>query len=156
MTKTPIARTTPLDAGDIVELHFGSFGGTWIKAAQIATIEWMNKNEKKWKIKNWEIRDDGRTVVFKVEALKTNPAAITVAAIISSLIVLAKIACMLLTFYAAYLLVSAVGDVINTPVDAILEITGEVKEVIKTPVGATLGIAAAALIGAIAFGLFKK
>jgi len=138
MTKTPISRSEPLDVGDIVELHFGSFGGTWIKAMQIAGIEAMLKHEKRWKTKSWEIRDDGRTVVFEVEVLKTNPVVITAGAIVASIISLALIVGVLLTFFAAY-----------KPIK-------KVAEILKTPVGATLGIAAAVLVGAIAFGLFKK
>jgi len=138
MTKIPIARNEPLDAGDVVELHFASFGGTWIKAAQIAAVERLLEHEKRWKIKSWELRDDARTLVFQVRVLKTNPAAITAAAIISSIITLAMIVGILLTFYAAYKIVS------------------EVAEVTKTPVGAVMGIAAAAIIGAIAVTLLRK
>jgi len=138
MTKIPIARDAPLDVGDIVELHFASFGGTWIKASQIAAIEALLKYEDHWKIKSWEIRDDGRTLVFKIQVLKTNPIAITAGAIVASIITLALIVGIFLTFFAAY------------------KWTGEVGEVVKSPVGATIGIAAAVLIGAIAVGMLKK
>ena len=40
----------PLASGDVVDLHFRTIGGTWIKAAQIAFIEWQLRGRKDWQI----------------------------------------------------------------------------------------------------------
>lgn len=85
MTKTEISKDTPLQTGDVVELHFKSVGMTWIQATQIAAIEyWCGLWHKEFTILSESVLDDN-TIVFKIQVNKSNPVILT-AAVIGSII----------------------------------------------------------------------
>ena len=77
----------PLSPGDIIELHFETIGMTYIKAAQMALIEWLLRNRKEFRILSWSIPTP-TTAIFEVQVLKTNPILIT-ASVIGAIIITA-------------------------------------------------------------------
>ena len=77
MERIEVDKDEILNPGDIVELHFSSIGLTWIKAAQLAAIEWwINRNHKDFTIRSWEIPENNK-IIFTVRVNKTNPVAVT-------------------------------------------------------------------------------
>lgn len=68
MPKQEIDLEYPLQSGDIVELHFNTIGPTWIKAAQIAFIEWRLRNRKDFEIINYDLAQKNK-VIFKIRIL---------------------------------------------------------------------------------------
>lgn len=82
--KVEIERDKPLKPGDIVELHFRSWGMTWLRAAQIAAIEHTLSRETHWRIISSEIPETNR-VIFRVQVIKSNPIIVTVAVIAAAI-----------------------------------------------------------------------
>jgi len=70
--------------GDIIELHFRSVGMAWLRAAQIAVIEYQLSKEDHWEIIRSNLLDHKR-VIFTVRIKKVNPVIVT-AAVISAAI----------------------------------------------------------------------
>lgn len=85
MQKIEIDRNKPLNPGDEIELHFKSIGMAWLKATQIAMIEWWLKDRKEFEILSWRIPEQA-VVVFKVRVKKTNPVIVTAAVIAGAII----------------------------------------------------------------------
>ena len=84
MQKTEISKDKPLVPGDIIEMHFKSVGMVWIKASQLALIDWRLEGRKDFKILSWSLPNK-TTVVFKVEILKTNPMVVTAVVIAAAI-----------------------------------------------------------------------
>lgn len=59
----------PLSPGDIIELEFKAVGGTWLKAAQVAVIEWRLKGRKDVEIISANYLEKDR-VIFEVRVKK--------------------------------------------------------------------------------------
>jgi len=162
MAKVLIDKNQPLTRGDIIELHFVSSGMAWIKATQIALLEYEFAGREDWKIIRFETPVDfPNSLIITVEVLggkrpagetpgatgswlqsglvaSTTAIAITAAVIAASIIGINVVG--FLTFRAAY------------------QMTREdIKEFVESPVGkvaaagtgiglAAAGIAALALI----------
>ncbi len=54
-----------LKAGDLIKIHFRTIGMTWIKAAQIALIEWRLEKRKDFEIVNIDYWQKNK-VTFKI------------------------------------------------------------------------------------------
>ena len=102
----------PLDPGDLVELTFVSTGWFWIQAAQIAIIDYQLANDKRFRIRNWQICEPNK-VVFKVEVLKTNPVLITVAVIAAAIIGIGIV--FKLTLDSAHKLINVPAEALKQP-----------------------------------------
>ncbi len=61
--KIEIGQDAELYAGDIVELHFRTWGVVWIRAAQIALIEERVKDDPRFEIQSTEIVDKNSLIV---------------------------------------------------------------------------------------------
>ena len=87
MPRIEIDKNKPLNPGDVIELHFKSVGMAWLKATQIAIIDWRLKDRKEFDILSWQIPTN-TSVIFKVRVKKTNPIPVVVTvAIIAGIIV---------------------------------------------------------------------
>lgn len=86
-----IDKDRPLNPGDVVLLHFMTPGGTWIKAAECAMVESALERRKDFTIKSIDYWQPGK-VIIEVEVLKTNPAFVTVAIIVGSILTLVLLA----------------------------------------------------------------
>lgn len=85
MQKVLIDQNKALEPGDRIELHFVSIGLAWLKATQIALIEWKLAGRKDFDILNWQIPDPN-TVIFTVQIKQTNPVVLTAAIIAAAII----------------------------------------------------------------------
>lgn len=99
MQKIEIDKNKPLEPGDLIEMHFKTFGGTWLKAGHIAFIEWQLEDRKDFTIISSQIPDP-HTLIFEIRINKTNPVLIT-AAIIGGIIIAAGLVAWL-TFDKVY------------------------------------------------------
>lgn len=75
--KIEIAPEKPLLPGDLIEIHFKTYGGTFLKSAQIALIDKRLENQPGFRILSWSIPDP-HSLVFEIRILKTNPVPIAV------------------------------------------------------------------------------
>ncbi len=66
----------PLQPGDVVRLYFRTVGGTWIRAAEAALIEWRLRNREEFEIINYNLIEADR-LIFKIRVKKTNPIIVT-------------------------------------------------------------------------------
>lgn len=87
MQKVEIDKNKPLEPGDLIEMHFKTFGGTWLKSAQIALIEWRLEGWPYFQIISWTLPDP-HTWIVEIRIKKTNPVSVT-AAIIAGVIIAA-------------------------------------------------------------------
>jgi len=85
MQKVEIDKNKPLEPGDLIEMHFRTFGGTWLKSAHIALIEWQLEGRSDFQIIKSTIPDP-HTLIFTIRIKKTNPVALTAAAIAAVII----------------------------------------------------------------------
>jgi len=83
--KKEINLNQPLQAGDVIELHFRTTGMLWIQAAQIALIENRVENNSRFEILSHSLFND-QTLVFKCKVKQTNPVVVT-AAVIGAVII---------------------------------------------------------------------
>lgn len=65
MPKVEIDKNQALQSGDELELHFRTIGPTWIKAAQIAFIEWRLRNRTDFGIMSYDLTQKSK-VIFRV------------------------------------------------------------------------------------------
>lgn len=89
--KIEIDKNKPLNPGDVIELHFKSFGMAWLKAAQIAMIDWMLKGRPEFEILSWQIPTN-TTVIFECRVKKTNPVVVTAAVIAAAIVAVGVVA----------------------------------------------------------------
>lgn len=74
MAKQRIDFNQPLSEGDVVELHFRSVGMTWIKAAQIALLEYQLGKRKDIWLKSVYCPDlDPTKVIITVKIINPEP-----------------------------------------------------------------------------------
>jgi len=85
MQKIEIDKDRELNPGDVVLLHFKAPGATWLKATECAMIESSLKRRTEFNILSIDYWQPGKAI-FEVEVLKTNPAIITVAYIVSAVL----------------------------------------------------------------------
>lgn len=83
-----IDKDQPLNPGDVVELHYNTPGGTWIKATEAAIIEYALERRDDFKITAIDYGQPGKTVIT-VEVLQTNPVIVTVAVICGAIAIVA-------------------------------------------------------------------
>ena len=88
MVKTEIDKDRVLDPGDVVELHFNTPGGDWLKATEAAVVEWSLEGRKDFKVKSIDYWQPGKIIV-EVEVQKTNPVIVTVAVICGAIAIAA-------------------------------------------------------------------
>lgn len=105
MERVEISTTKALSPGDLIEMHFKTIGLAWLKAAQIALIEWNLQGREGFEILSWQIPNPN-AVIFKVKIKKTNPAVIT-AAVIGAAIIGAGV--------VAWLILDKVYQIVETP-----------------------------------------
>jgi len=91
MPKIEIDKDRPLNPGDVVLLHFRTPGGTWIKAAECAIVESALERRRDFKITSIDYLQPGK-VIIEVEVLETNPAFVTVAIIVGSILTIVLLA----------------------------------------------------------------
>ena len=90
MEKIEIDKERVLSPGEVIELHFITPGGTWIKATEAAVVEWSLEDRTDFRINHIDYLTPGM-VIIEVEVLKTNPVVVTVA-VICGAIALAAVA----------------------------------------------------------------
>jgi len=110
MEKIEIDINKPLNPGDVIELHFSTFGMVWLKAVQIALIESRLDGRKDFTILSWSTPGTN-TVVFTARIRKTNPIMIT-AAVIGAAIIGAGV--------VAWLTLDKVLQIIESPTTKIM------------------------------------
>jgi len=88
MVKTEISKDKVLDAGDVVELHFKTHGGVWVKAAECAIVEYSLERRKDFTVTSINYDVPGK-VIFTVKVQETNPVIVTVAVICGAIAVAA-------------------------------------------------------------------
>ena len=110
MEKIAIDKNKPLDPGDVIELHFSTLGMVWLKATQIALIDYRLAGRKDFTILNWSTPGT-YTVVFTVRIEKTNPVVVT-AAVIGAAIIGAGV--------VAWLTLDKVLQVIESPTTKVM------------------------------------
>ena len=91
METIEIDKDRPLNPGDVVFLHFMTPGGTWIKAAECAMVESALERRNDFMITSIDYMQPGK-VIIEVEVLKTNPAFVTVAIIVGSMLTIVLLA----------------------------------------------------------------
>jgi len=85
MTKIEISKDKPLSPGDLIEMQFRTYGGSWLRAAQLALIEKKLEGRGDFQVLSWTlIATNG--VAFKIKILKSNPVILT-AGIIGGIII---------------------------------------------------------------------
>jgi len=105
MEKKEIDINKPLNPGDIIEMHFKTIGMVWVKATQIALIEWRLSGRKDFTILS--VSTPGlNSVIFTIQVLKTNPVVVT-AAVIGGVIIGAGV--------VAWLTLDKVYQIIEAP-----------------------------------------
>ncbi len=88
MGKIEIDKDQVLNPGDVVELHYKTPGGTWMKATEAAIVEYALEGRKDFRINSIDYWQPGK-VVIEVEVLKTNPVIVTVAVICGAIAIVA-------------------------------------------------------------------
>lgn len=88
MEKIELDKDQILNPGDVVELHYNTPGGTWIKATEAAIVEYALERRDDFRITAIDYWQPGKTVVT-VEVLQTNPVIVTVAVICTSIAIVA-------------------------------------------------------------------
>jgi hypothetical protein len=131
----PIDINDPLATGELIEMHFRTVGGAWLTGAQVALIESRVAGDPHFDILSWSIPSAGR-LIFRIRVGTPNPVLVTAAVI------------------SAAILISGVG--IWLAFDGVYKIAEAPAELIKGPVGTALGIAVAAIIGALAIKAVLK
>lgn len=106
MQKIEIDLNKPLNAGDIVELHFKSLGLAFVQTAQIAIIKQVLSGNEFFEIVS--ARPEASEVVFTCRVKKTNPVVVTVLVIAAAIAGVGAIAW--LTLDKAYQLVESPGS----------------------------------------------
>lgn len=87
MLRTEIDKDEPLQAGDVIEMHFKAYGPNWLylRAAELALIKWRcEQAHTDYELLSWQAPGDKLILTFKV--LKTNPVVVT-AAIIAAMVI---------------------------------------------------------------------
>lgn len=85
MQKVEISKNKQLEPGDLIELHFRTVGGTWVKAAHLGIIEYRLAGFPYFEIISWTILDE-HSLCFEIRIKKTNPVLVT-AAVIGTIII---------------------------------------------------------------------
>ncbi|MBA7523265.1 hypothetical protein ES705_15388 [subsurface metagenome] len=88
MEKIEIDKDKPLNPGDVVELHYKTSGGQWMKATEAAMVEWAVERRKDFNIINIDYWQP-RKVILTVQVQKTNPEPVTVAVICGAIAIAA-------------------------------------------------------------------
>lgn len=86
--KTEISKDRVLDAGDVIELHFKTHGGDWVKAAECAIVEHSLERRKDFKVTSIDYLQPGK-VIFTVKVREINPVVVTVAVICGAIAIAA-------------------------------------------------------------------
>lgn len=88
MEKIEIDKDRELNPGDVVDLHFKTPGGDWLKATEAAAVEWSLEGRKDFNVTSIDYGQPGK-VVLTVEVQQTNPVVVTVAVICGAIAVAA-------------------------------------------------------------------
>lgn len=88
MLKTEIDKDQALNPGDVVELHFNTPGGDWMKAGEAAIVEYSLEGREDFEIITINYLQPGKVIIY-VEVKKTNPVIVTVAVICGAVAVAA-------------------------------------------------------------------
>ena len=83
--KKEIDVNKPLNPGDVIEMHFRTFGGSYMTATLLAIIDYRLEGQKGFRVGRWTIPGP-HSVIFTVRVLETNPILET-AAIIAAMII---------------------------------------------------------------------
>ena len=86
--KTEIDKDQALNPGDVVDLHFITPGGDWLKAGEAAVVEWSLEGREEFKVRSIDYWQPGK-VILTVEVQQTNPVVVTVAVICGAIAVAA-------------------------------------------------------------------
>ena len=88
MEKIEIDKDQVLNPGDVVELHFYTPGGSWIKATEAAVVEYALEGRTDFRINSIDYLQPGKIVV-ECKVQETNPVIVTVAVICGAIAVAA-------------------------------------------------------------------
>lgn len=102
--KIEITRDTPLQVGDIIEIHFKTLSPVWIRAAHIAVIETAVKQRKEFDLLSSQYTES--TIILKLRVVK-NP--VVTAGLITVLVV------SLLISYIVFCVVDKIYKIVNVP-----------------------------------------
>lgn len=110
MTKIEIDKDRILNPGDVVELHYSTPGGKWMKAAEAAIVEYALERREDFMINSIDYLQPGK-IIIEVKVLKSNPLVVTVALIIAVIAIPAMALGWM--FLKAYLLAQTVAGGIS-------------------------------------------
>jgi len=88
MEKIEIGKDRALNPGDVVELHYNTPGGKWMKATEAAVVEYALEGRTDFRVNHIDYLQPGKVIV-EVEVRKTNPVIVTVAVICGSIAIVA-------------------------------------------------------------------
>lgn len=88
MLKTEIDKEQVLNPGDVVELHFNTPGGDWLKATEAAVVEYSLEGREDFKVRSIDYWQPGK-IIITCEVKPTNPVVVTVAVICGAIAIAA-------------------------------------------------------------------
>lgn len=88
MVKTEIDKDQVLNPGDVVELHFSTPGGDWLKATEAAIVEYSLERREDFTVRSIDYWQPGK-VIITAEVQPTNPVVVTVAVICGAIAIAA-------------------------------------------------------------------
>ena len=98
--KIIIDEDEPLQAGDIIEIHFKTLSPVWIRATHVAAIEWQLSGKPEYELLRSQY--DKSTLIFTFRIKKTNPIVVTAALIIKAVTVIGIALLLFLTVDVIY------------------------------------------------------
>jgi len=70
MLRTEIDKDEPLQAGDVIEMHFKAFGGwIYLRAAELAILKWqLTRKNPNWEMTGWDssTHPDKLVLIFRI------------------------------------------------------------------------------------------
>lgn len=88
MEKIEIDKDQVLNPGEVVELHFNTPGGDWLKATEASVVEWSLEGREDFQVITIDYWQPGKVVLI-VEVQQTNPVIVTVAVICGAIAIAA-------------------------------------------------------------------
>ena len=88
MQKIEIDKNLILNPGDVVELHYKTPGGKWMKATEAAIVEYALEGREDFRINSIDYLQPGK-IIIEVKVLTSNPVLVTIAVISASIAIVA-------------------------------------------------------------------
>lgn len=89
MLRTEIDKDEQLFPGDVIEMHFKTYGPDWIylRAAELAVLHWrLEQKNPDWELIAWDSTTYPNKLILTFRILKSNPLLVT-AAVIATIVI---------------------------------------------------------------------